>query len=157
MAGVTYRLGRYSLAELEGVHPNLVRLVVRAIFITDQDFTVHDGGRTPAEQAEYVRTGVSRTLASLHLPQGDGWGHAVDLVPYINGRLRWELPACLVIAQAVREAAEELSVPIRWGGSWERLDGDPRPPGVMVDDYIARSRYPRRRTFVDAVHFELTS
>ncbi len=154
---MSYKLGRHSLSELEGVHPDMVRLTERAISLTEQDFTVHDGLRTLNEQREYLRTGVSRTLASLHLPQEDDYGHAVDLVPYINRRLRWELPACLVIAQAVRRAAEELSVPIRWGGSWERLDGDRRHPGLMVNDYIMRHRKTGSRWFVDAAHYELIS
>lgn len=154
---MTYRLGQHSRAELRGVHPSVVRLTERAIVLTKQDFTVHDGLRSVREQAEYVRTGVSRTMASLHLPQDDSYGHAVDLVPYINGHLRWELPACLEIALAVRAAALELSVPIRWGGSWERLDGDSRHPGLMVEDYVKRRRREGRHPFVDAAHFELAS
>lgn len=84
-----YSLGSKSRAELKGVHPDLVGVVERAIQITTQDFSVHDGLRTEAEQREYVRTGASQTMNSMHRTQADGFGHAVDLVPFINGKLRW--------------------------------------------------------------------
>ncbi|MBU3742387.1 MAG: M15 family metallopeptidase, partial [Candidatus Kapabacteria bacterium] len=106
----TFVLGKGSLKELKGVHPDLVKVVKRAIVLTTQDFTVHDGLRTIEEQREYVARGASTTLTSRHLT-----GHAVDLVPYINGKLRWEWPPIYAIAEAVRTAAVELDVPLRWG------------------------------------------
>lgn len=54
------------------------------------DFGVHDGLRTEAKQREYVRTCASQTMDSLHRKQADGWGHAGDQLPFINGTLRWE-------------------------------------------------------------------
>jgi len=113
---MSFDLGRHSRRELKGVHPDLVQVVERAIAITEQDFTVHDGIRSLAEQRVYYDTKVSQTLKSMHLAQEDGYGHAVDLVPYINRKLRWELASCIVIALAVRQASEELGVPVRWGG-----------------------------------------
>lgn len=70
------------------------------------------------EQKALVASGASQTLNSMHRPQADGFGHAVDLVPYINGKLRWEWPAIYPIAAAVWQASRELGVPIRWGGAW---------------------------------------
>ena len=136
-----YKLGRHSLSELEGVHPDLVAVVKRAIEITKQDFTVHDGIRTEEEQREYVERGVSKTMNSKHLI-----GEAVDLVPYINGRLRWEWMPIYSIAEAVKQAAEELEVPIRWGGSWTRLDGSEKTPRELHESFGGW----------DGVHFEMT-
>ncbi len=156
MARVRYRLGRHSCNELRGVHTDLVRVVRLAIRLTEQDFTVHDGLRTIEEQEEYVRRRVSHTMKSMHLPQEeDGKGHAVDLVPYINGKLRWELMPCYVIAVAVRQAARERGVAIRWGGSWQRLDNDVREPALMVEEYVSKRRRQGRRPFIDAPHYEL--
>lgn len=152
---MAYKLGRHSLKELSNVHPDLVRVVKRAIAITEQDFTVHDGGRTIEEQREYVRRGVSQTMKSNHLVQEDGYGHAVDLVPYINRRLRWELEACYAIALAMRQAAKELKVQLRWGGCWRRLDTSDLDPALMVKEYISKRRRQGRRPFVDAPHYEL--
>ena len=122
---MAYSFGAKSMRELHGVHPDLVRVVRRATQITKQDFSVHDGIRTMTEQREYVRRGASKTLNSMHLPQKDGHGHAVDLLPWINGQLRWEWPAMYPIAEAMRAAADELGVVIHWGGfkGFARLTG----------------------------------
>lgn len=78
-----YTLSKNSRAQLKGVHPDVVRVVERAIVITSQDFAVHDGLRTADEQAALVKAGASWTMKSKHLAQPDGYGHAVDLVPVI--------------------------------------------------------------------------
>ncbi len=155
MESVSYKLGSYSLRELKGVHPDLVRVVKLAIEFTVRDFTVLDGLRTIEEQQEYVRTGVSWTMASKHLAQEDGLSHAVDLVPYINGKLRWETEPCLEVARAVALAAQGEGVALRWGGCWERLDNSDRHPALMVEEYTTRRRRQGRRPRVDMPHFEL--
>ena len=72
-------LSRLSLSRLEGVHPDLVKVVKRAIEITEVDFRVSEGLRTKARQAELVKLGASQTQNSRHLT-----GHAVDLVAMIG-------------------------------------------------------------------------
>lgn len=156
---MAYGLGARSLAELEGVHPKLVEVVKYAIKITTQDFSVHDGLRTVAEQKEYVRRGVSKTLYSKHMKQADGLGHAVDLVPWINGQLRWEWKPIFVIASAVRKAAEELDCPLIWGGVWDRkfldLDSTPADMEKAVNSYVARRRALGKTAFIDGPHWEM--
>ena len=158
---MTYTLGKASSTELVGVHPKLVRVVVRAIGYTEQDFTVHDGLRTEAEQREYVRRGVSKTMASKHMKQADGFGHAVDLVPFINGQLRWEWKPIFVIASAVRRAAIELDVPLIWGGVWDRpLEQLPDTPAELeqaVNSYVARRRGAGKTAFIDGPHYEMAA
>lgn len=156
---MTYSLGAKSRAELKGVHPDLVRVVERAIQITTQDFAVHDGLRTVEEQRRYVAAGVSQTMNSMHRTQADGFGHAVDLVPFINGKLRWEWPAIYPIAAAVWQASKELNVPIRWGGPWDNLSdiktGTPGGMKAAVDAYGAARRKAGKKAFTDGPHFEL--
>ncbi len=154
-----YELGKHSRAELVGVHLDAVEVCHDAIGITDQDFTVFDGLRTHAEQVEYVRTGVSKTLNSKHLKQNDGFGHAVDLVPYINGKLRWEFRPCLIVAAAVHVAAAELGVELRWGGVWDRrlLELNADDLAGEVEAYKERRREIGRTAFIDAPHFELVA
>jgi peptidoglycan L-alanyl-D-glutamate endopeptidase CwlK len=148
----TYHLGAKSQTELSGVHPELVKVVERAIQLTAQDFSVHDGLRTLDEQKRYFASGASKTLDSRHLT-----GHAVDLVAYINGQARWEtIPLCN-IAEAMRMAARELKAPIRWGGCWDELltDSD-APPEEMIHAYQARrAAQGQLHAFIDAPHFEL--
>jgi len=154
-----YTLGAKSIAELNGVHPKLISVVKRAIEISDQDFSVHDGLRTVEEQREYVRRGVSQTMNSMHRQQADGYGHAVDLVPWINGQLRWEWPPIYVIATAVRQAAGELNVALTWGAVWDMpfmsLEADAGKLARAVNAYVARRKKLNKRAFIDGPHYQL--
>jgi len=153
---MSFRLGTGSLEELKGVHPILVGVVKRTIEITTVDFTVHDGLRTRAQQQSYVDRGVSKTMNSKHLPQEDGYGHAVDLVPYIEGKLRWEWKPIFHIACAFDQAATEHNVRIRWGGVWDRImldyGGSPEAIEKAVAEYCRRHPGP---DFIDGPHYEL--
>lgn len=146
-----FKLGEKSLKELNGVHPDLIAVVKRAIELTVQDFAIHDGIRTLAEQQQLVQAGASQTLDSRHIT-----GHAVDLVPYINGKLRWEWEPIYKIADAVRMAAKELGTPIRWGGAWDvTLTDTDESPEDLVLDYTAQRKKVGKKAFIDGPHFEL--
>lgn len=127
------RLSAKSLARLNGVHPDLVAVVKRAIEITTQDFSVLCGVRTQAEQKELYAQGrtkpgpvVTWTLNSNHFVNSDGFGHAVDLVPY---PVDWKtLSKFDAIAKAMMQAAKELGVKLRWGADWD-MDGLVREKG----------------------------
>lgn len=117
-----YTLGTRSLQSLSGVHPDLVAVVKRAIEITEQDFTVIEGIRSINRQRELVKKGASTTMNSRHIT-----GHAVDMVPW---PLDWnDLERFEIMSEAMKAAAEELEIPIVWGGDW--------------------------KSFYDAPHFEL--
>lgn len=153
---MTFVLGSHSLANLAHVHPDLVAVVKTAIIGAAQDFTVQEGLRTSARQRLLVTSGASKTLNSKHLEQPDGYGHAVDLVPWIDGTPRWEWGPIYHIAAAVRDAAIALNVPIRWGGAWDRRLND-LPAGAealkgAVQAYAARHPGP---DFLDGPHMEL--
>ena len=154
-----YAFGVNSKMELQGVHPDLVRVAQRAIELSEQDFSVHDGLRTKVEQQKLVAKGASKTLDSKHLVQADGYGHAVDLVPYINGKLRWEWKPIYVIAEAVREAAAEYGVKLVWGGVWDRSFGDlPKDRAGLedaVEDYVKRRQAAGKKAFIDGPHYQL--
>lgn len=146
-----FKLDKRSLDELERVHADLVAVVHRAIELSPQDFAVHDGTRTIEEQRRLVASGAAQTLDSRHLT-----GHAVDLVPYVNGKLRWEWPPIYVIADAVRTAARELGVPLRWGGAWDiDFTASSDSPEDLVHDYTGRRRAAGLRAFIDGPHYEL--
>ena len=152
-----YKLGKNSLKNLEGVHPDLVGVVHYAIRTTEQDFTVSDGVRTKEEQAENVRTGASQTMKSKHLIQIDGFGHAVDLVPWINGQARWELPACYKIMEAMRKASFARECLLRWGGAWVPLYNETplQPPENLVQAYSMRKLGAGKPAFIDGPHYEM--
>jgi peptidoglycan L-alanyl-D-glutamate endopeptidase CwlK len=139
-----FSLGAQSRARLKGVHPQLVRVVERAIELTTVDFMVLEGVRTPQRQRELYAQGrtkpgpvVTWTLTSNHFVKADGFGHAVDLCPW---PVDWtDLKKFDAISRAMFAAAEELGVKIRWGADWDR-DGKPRERGET-----------------DSPHFELAS
>lgn len=153
-----FALGRKSLANLEGVHPKLVAVVKRAIELTTQDFMVFDGLRTMDEQKKLKARGASKTLDSYHLPQADGWGHAVDLVPIIGGIPKWDWQGCAAIAFAVDRAATEMGVAdlLTWGGAWDRRLSD---FGGTPESYMAEVKAYQKRhlgpDFIDGVHFQI--
>ena len=103
---------------LKGVHPQLVAVVRRALQISDVDFTVVEGLRTPERQKQLVAQGASKTMNSRHLV-----GQAVDLYPYYSGSVQVQAPAIKYreIAQAMRVASSEQGVRITWGGDWSTL------------------------------------
>lgn len=122
---MSFRLSRRSLARLEGVHPDLVKVVHRAIEVTEVDFGVTEGVRSRERQAELLARGASTTMNSRHIPGKDGLAKAVDLVAYIGSEVRWDWPLYHKIAAAMKKAAKELDVPIVWGGDWTTFKDGP--------------------------------
>lgn len=102
------------MRDLQGVHPALVRVVQETLRRSPLDFQVHDGLRPPAKQQALLQAGASRTPDSRHLT-----GHAVDLVPIIHGKLRWDWDASSRIAEVVKAVAAEQRQVITSGGDWK--------------------------------------
>lgn len=149
---MTFKLGAKSLAELKGVHPDLARVVKRAIQITEQDFTVNDGVRTIEEQRRYVKLGYSKTMKSRHLGGG-----AVDLAPYMDGKIRFEWAAIWPIAAAMSKAAKELGVELTWGAVWDRRMSEYKSDSVTalkaeVERYKVRHK---GSDFLDGPHYQI--
>lgn len=115
-----FYLGKRSKQRIRDIHPDLNRVVKRAIQLTDVDFSVLEGVRTKDRQEELVRQGASTTMHSRHLT-----GHAVDLGAYVSGEIRWDWPLYYKIADAMKQAAAELEVPLEWGGDWETFKDGP--------------------------------
>lgn len=156
-----FTFGATSEGNLEGVEPRLVKRARRALALSSVDFQVFEGRRSLERQRELVRKGVSRTLDSAHLT-----GDALDLVPFIGGRVQWQMPACIQVAIAVREAdvafASDLQR-VTWGGVWDRalVDLNPLDLEGEIEAYIDRWRSKNwkawsegRRPLIDAPHFQ---
>ena len=120
-----FKLGTTSRKRLQGVHPDLVKVVERAIEITEIDFTVLEGVRSVATQKKYVASGASKTMNSRHIPAPNGYAHAVDLGALLNGKVNWSWPLYHKIAAAMKQAALELKIPIEWGGDWKSFKDGP--------------------------------
>lgn len=109
-----FKLSAISESRLAGVHPDLVRVVHKAIAITRTDFGVACGLRTLKEQKYLYSIGKTRTMHSRHLS-----GHAVDLCPVYGGKWNWDDPDMFeAVAEWVKKAAGMENVPVEWGGDW---------------------------------------
>ena len=100
-----------NVAEQAAFLLDVARLINRA---TELGFQVTAGElyRTPEQQQIYVKTGRSRTMASLHLQR-----RAVDLNFFLNGKLTYD-KAVLAPLGAYWESLHPLN---SWGGNGVKL------------------------------------
>jgi peptidoglycan LD-endopeptidase CwlK len=107
------------------------------------DCTFLQGARTPAEQAENVRKGVSKTLDSKHVTdESHPLARAGDVAPFplvwpdesflaaltpeLRARIRTyvhQVGRFYHFAGYVKARARALGIPLIWGGDWDN-DGD---------------------------------
>jgi peptidoglycan LD-endopeptidase CwlK len=111
---ICFCLCKKSIQILCGVHTDLAIIVEKAITLSTVDFSVIEGVRTKARQQQLLEANATQTLNSRHLT-----GHAVDLVPLLNGKADWSWPLYDQIALAMKESAKSLALHIEWGGDWE--------------------------------------
>ena len=125
-----YSFGTRSLKKLEGVHPDLVRVMSEAITNSPYDFAITEGLRTMLRQQKLYEEGKTRTLRSRHLT-----GHAVDIAVYNNGTITWDMKCYETVADHIKAVALLNDVPIEWGGDWISFrDG--------VHFQLSREQYP---------------
>lgn len=125
-----FRFSQRSENNLKGVNSDLVNVIRRALEITPVDFIVIEGLRTQERQKELVAAGKSQTNNSRHLT-----GHAVDIIP-VN--TKWQIEEFKPLLKAVKQAADELGVKLRFGINWK---SDPS--------------LPIETRFIDAPHVEI--
>jgi peptidoglycan L-alanyl-D-glutamate endopeptidase CwlK len=110
-----------SLKNLKGIHPDLRRVMDRALQESPLDFVVIEGLRTKERQKQLVAQGASKTMNSRHLT-----GHAVDLIPVgPNGKAAFDWPLYNQLGPAVEAAAKAEGVAIKWGGRWVQFKDGP--------------------------------
>ncbi|MCW5950622.1 MAG: hypothetical protein KIT41_14215 [Pyrinomonadaceae bacterium] len=134
-----------SLKILEGVDVALRGVVfyaeqVMALERPDLKVRVVAGRRTPGEHEANRLSGVSRAQRSRHLD-----GMAVDVL-IAGGKDDQDAEPYYFWGAALREASRKTTVPIRWGGSWIRLDRlaevEPREVRAALRESVAE--YVRR-------------
>lgn len=143
---MTRQFSPRSLKNLAGIHPDLRRVVDRALQESPVDFVVIEGMRTKERQKELVASGASKTMDSRHLT-----GHAVDLVPIgPDGKASFAWPLYDKLGPAVKACAAEEGVALDWGGDWKsfkdgphfELDRKTYPAG----EWASEAKPPKERT-----------
>mgnify|MGYP001229874928 CR=1 FL=1 len=154
---MVYHLSKRSYKRLEGVNPQLVETVEKAIKLSTVDFGVIYGVRSLEEQQKLYKAGRSQTMKSRHLIQEDGTSHAVDLMAYDGKNPSWDIVMYDDIADAMKAAAKETGANIRWGAAWniDSITDWERPMEDAMNNYIDVRRSQGRRPFIDGPHFEL--
>jgi peptidoglycan L-alanyl-D-glutamate endopeptidase CwlK len=120
---------------------------------------VQEGVRSLEHEQQCINQGVSKLhnpADCQHCIQADGFGHAMDLVPYIDGQPKWVWEAIYPVAAALQQVALAQGVRLRWGGVWDRVLNDlslgPVALKAAVGEYCARHAGP---DFLDGPHYEL--
>lgn len=160
-----FRFGAKSIEHMTGVFPALLHAAHFALQNSDIDFGFYEGLRTVEQEAENIKKGTSHLTDPthcMHCVQKDGFGHAMDLVPYILGEDNnyhsvWDWPLCIKIAKLIQQYAFQNNLTIRWGGVWDMpLNKLSTNLGNEVLAYKSRFRKEHKReAFLDGVHFEI--
>jgi peptidoglycan L-alanyl-D-glutamate endopeptidase CwlK len=136
-----YNYGKSSTAKLKTVKHGLQFVCERALAYGIMDASVIQGVRSGIEQDHYYDTGKSKVKwpnGKHNIKSPDELAKAVDIAPYINGKVSWKKEHCYVWAGLMLAAAKEEGVNLRWGGCWS---GKPEDIG--------------NQDFEDLVHFEV--
>jgi len=119
------KFGQRSMRRLKGVDARLVSVLKEVV--KHYDITILEGLRTEDRQRELMAKGASKTMKSKHLE-----GMAADVSPYPIPN--WEdVNEFIFMAGRIRQEADRLGVPIRWGGDWDR---DDRTADNKFNDYV---------------------
>lgn len=141
---MSYKFGKRSLDNLNGVNPLLINVLNRALEISPVDFGIIQGKRSIDEQRKNVAKGVSQTMNSRHLeecPIDDNvcYGNAVDVLPSaIKPGMNWDLKYFTPVLKAIKQAGDELGVKLRFGINWKN------DPSLPIET-----------KFIDAPHVEI--
>lgn len=127
---MSFKFSKRSEDNLKGVNSDLEKVIRRTLEISPVDFIVIEGLRTKERQKELVSTGKSQTMNSRHLT-----GNAVDIIP-VN--TKWQIDEFKPLLKAVKQAADELGVKLRFGINWKN------DPSLPIET-----------RFIDAPHVEI--
>jgi peptidoglycan LD-endopeptidase CwlK len=146
---MTRKWSNRSLGNLKGIHPDLRRVMDRALQESPLDFIVIEGLRSKERQKQLFDQGATRTMNSRHIT-----GHAADLLPIgPNGRAAFDWPLYHKLAPAVKAAAEAEGVKITWGGDWKSFKDGPHfeldRNAYPASDWKTGDPAPKERTLAE--------
>ncbi len=140
-----YKYSQTSRERLKTCNDDLQKVFNLAIQRSKVDFGIACGYRPIEVQKELYAQG--RTKPGAIVTHIDGVtklskhnkkpSDAVDIYAWVNGKASWDEKHLCFVSGVIMACADELDIPIRWGGNW---DGD----GEIISD----------QNFMDLPHFE---
>ena len=117
---MTFSFGTRSKERLQGVHPDLVKVLEEAIKESPLDFSITEGLRTKERQKALFDAGKSQTRNSRHLT-----GKAVDIAVIRDGEVTWDFQYYRIVADHIKKVAKELKIDIVCGADWQSFRDGP--------------------------------
>ena len=131
-----FQLSKRSKSRLDGVLPVLIDVFEEGIKTCPHDFGIPKTGgrRTDQDQLDMYAIGrttqkhrkpVTWTLNSNHKAKPDGFGYAIDIYAYVNGKASWNREKYLrPIARHLQKFAKEnYAIDLEWGYDLWNFDG----------------------------------
>ena len=113
-----FKYSQTSLERLYTCHSDLITICKTAIVISPIDISVVCGHRDKEAQNKAYNENRS-DFKWPHSMHNQTPSKAVDLAPYIDGRIQWKHEKGLyLIAGLVIGIGYKLGIKIRWGGAW---------------------------------------
>lgn len=118
-----FKFSETSENRMKGIDSNLIEVARLALAISKVDFGIpsHGGLRTAEEQKKLFNDGASErdgyNKKSYHQS-----GMALDVYAYVDGKASWDKAHLTTVAAAMLEAANRLSISLRWGGHWNNFN-----------------------------------
>lgn len=116
-----YKFSKSSSEKLETCDKRIVKVILRALELSEIDFGIAWGHRDELAQNEAYMANKS-TLKFPHSKHNSNPSRAVDIYAYVGG-VNWESKYYYYLAGVILAVAKEMDVNLRWGGNWDR-DGD---------------------------------
>tara|TARA_R110000851_G_C12932124_1_gene551385 strand:- start:58 stop:447 length:390 start_codon:yes stop_codon:yes gene_type:complete len=121
-----YQFGKNSQDRMSGVNSSIIEVAKLALAISSIDFGIprHGGLRTAQEQQMLFNENASQLDGTIKKSYHQS-GMALDVFAYVEGKASWDAVHLTIIAAAMLEAANRLSVNMRWGGHWTNFKDMP--------------------------------
>lgn len=125
-----------SKERLSTCHPDLRKIMNKAIKWSVIDFGIAEGHRSIKDQQKYFKEGKSK-IDGINKKGKHNYdpSEAVDIFAYYSGKAQWDRASLSYIAGIIQAAAivllkrKKITHKVRWGGNW---DGD----GIILLDQV---------------------
>jgi peptidoglycan L-alanyl-D-glutamate endopeptidase CwlK len=121
-----FKFGENSEHRMIGVNYQIIEVAKLALSISPIDFGIpkHGGLRTAEEQQKLFNDKASQLDGTIKKSYHQS-GMALDVFAYVDGKASWDEFHLTMVAAAMLEAANRLSVNMRWGGHWPNFKDMP--------------------------------